>query len=145
MANVANITITTTVGWTVGGTEYNVVNSRTITNGQKPFQQVVDVLTASEVELLKIGASGEAGELSDINFVVITNKDQNNDCRVRLSDTGGNTSDHNLPPNGSLIVHTKELSVSATGVAFASFNDIDVIAAQFDTADGEVEITAGRV
>ena len=145
MAKTGNITITTQIGWTVGTTEFNVTSTRTINDGQKPIQQVVDVLTASEVEILKIGSAGVAGELADINFVVITNLDQNNDCRIRLKDTGNDTSDHNLPPGGSFIFHNTDLNYSATGAVFAAYQTIDTIAAQFEIADGEIEITAGRV
>lgn len=145
MANTGNVTLTTQVAWTVGNTEFNVTAERTINNAQKPLQQVVDVPTASEVELLKVGSTGVAGEISDINFVVITNRDQNNNCRVRLSDTGNDTSDHSVPPGGSLVFHNTDLNVSATGAAFAAYQTLDTIAAQFDVADGEIEITVGRV
>ncbi len=146
MAETGNITITDSVAWTVGTTEYNTTATKAIANGQKPLQQVVAVLTASETEILKVGTTGVAGEIPDISFLNITNKDENNWCRIRRNVTGGHAFDEKLLPGETTKVNNTDISVSATSAAFGgSFNTIDTVSAQFDTADGELEITAGTV
>lgn len=136
MADLTN-TITTSV--TVGNTTYNLSVNETITlTDDNVVKQVITVPT-SETDLATIGAVGPAG-LSDLAFLLVVNRDGTNFIRLRLKDTGGHTADFKVPAGQSLMIKTKDINVSTTGGAFASFSSIDTIAAQADTASCDVEI-----
>jgi hypothetical protein len=136
MASLTN-NITTSV--TIGTTTYNLTVSESITlTDDNVVHQTLSVPT-SEVDLATIGAVGPAG-LSDLAFLLVVNRDGTNFIRLRLEDTGGHTADFKVPAGQSLMIKTKDINVSATGGAFASFSSIDTIAAQADTASCDVEI-----
>ena len=133
--------LTTTYGATVtiDGTAYTVSNAETITlTNNEAVQQVIKVPT-SEIELANLGAQGPAS-LADLSYLVVINRDGTNFVRLRLSDTGGATMDVKLEPNRAFIFNSRELSVSATEAAFASFSNIDNVKAQADTAACNVEL-----
>lgn len=133
--------LTTTYGATVtiNGSTYAVANNESITlTGEEAVKQVVSVPT-SETTIANLGAVGPSS-LTDLSYLVVINRDGTNFVRLRLSDTGGATMDVKLEPNRAFIFNSRELSVSATEGAFASFSNIDNIKAQADTAACDVEL-----
>lgn len=136
MANLTN-TISTSV--TIGTTTYDLSVSETIAlTDDNVVHQTLSVPT-SEVDLATIGAIGPGG-LTDVSFILVVNRDGTNFIRLRLEDTGGHTADLKVPAGRAVLINSKDLNVSATGAAFASFSSIDTIAAQADTATCDIEI-----
>ena len=125
------------------GKEISLDASTTVENVGEVMSREVKVPT-SEVTTVLIGSPVAAGQLSDIKFCVIPNLDTDNFVRIRLEDTGGNTSDFKILPGKSLDIYNSDLSVSETGAAFVSFSTIDTISAQADTADVIISIMAGE-
>ena len=133
--------LTTTFGAsvTINGTSYNVINNESVTLvGEEAVQQVINVPT-SETTIANVGAVGPAS-LTDLSYLVVINRDSTNFVRLRLSDTGGATTDVKLTPGSAFIFNSRELSVSATEGAFSAFSNIDNIKAQADTAACDVEL-----
>jgi len=123
---------------------YELDAGTTVTNVGEVIRRDTKVEFAAEATLVLVGALRAAGQLTDIKFFVIKNNDDTNFVRLRLEDTSGHTVDHKILPGDSFDVFNTKLSVSETGVAFASFSDIDTISAQADTADVNVSIFAGE-
>jgi len=144
MAESATLSITKQFSITVGDDEYKMDAGSTVTAIGNAVKRQVTVPTASEVELLKIGASVAAGTLTDAKFCIIYNVDDTNTCRVRVEDTSGHTADFKLESGQAFDLYNTKINVSETGAAFASYSDWDTISAQFDVADGELIIFAGE-
>lgn len=137
MSTILSTTFGATV--TINGTTYAVSNNESITlTGEDAVLQTVNVPT-SETTLANLGAVGPAS-LTDLSYLVVINRDGTNFVRLRLSDTGGATMDVKLGAGKAFVFNTRELSVSATEGAFASFSNIDNIKAQADTAACDVEL-----
>jgi hypothetical protein len=137
MSTILSTTFGATV--TINGTTYAVSNNESITlTGEDAVLQTVNVPT-SETTLANLGAVGPAS-LTDLSYLVVINRDGTNFVRLRLSDTGGATMDVKLEAGKAFVFNSRELSVSATEGAFASFSNIDNIKAQADTAACDVEL-----
>lgn len=137
MSTILSTTFGATV--TINGTTYAVSNNESITlTGEDAVLQTVNVPT-SETTLANLGSLGP-GSINDLAFGVIINRDGTNFVRLRISDTGGATADIKLKAGEAFLLHSRDLSVSATEGAFASFSSIDNIKAQADTAACDVEI-----
>ena len=144
MADSATLSITHQLSITIGEDEYKLDSSATITGVGNAVKRQVTVPTASEVDLLKVAATVAEGTLTDISFLVVQNVDDTNFCRLRVAEAGGETYDVKIPAGlYHVLWNTKINSEDAEG-AFAAFSDWDMIAAQFDTADGELIIFAGE-
>ena len=139
------LTIATTATLTIGTTEYNLSKSHDVVNVTNSANRRVTVPFASEVELIKIGASVAAGQLTKIDALYIINQDAVNFVRIRFEDTGAHTYDVKLKAGESHLIWSVDTNVSETGVAFAAFSSIDTIAAQADTADVDVEFLAVEI
>jgi len=126
------------------GREFILDAGGSVSNVGEVAQREFKVPTGSEVEVLTIGATVGAGQLTDLKFMVLVNQDDTNTCRIRLKDTGGDTADFNLQPGQAFDVYNTDLNVSESAAAFASFSTIDTISAQFDTADGILGVYAGE-
>ena len=80
--------------------------------------------------------------VNDIKQALIVNRDDTNFVRIRVKNTGGATMDVKLLAGQSYIINTNQLSVSETDGAFASFETIDTVLAEADTAECKVEVIA---
>lgn len=123
----------------INGTTYSLVNNESITLTNDDVVHQVYSVPTSETVLGNLGSLG-AGSINDLAFGVIINRDGTNFVRLRISDTGGATADIKLKAGEAFLLHSRDLSVSATEGAFASFSSIDNIKAQADTAACDVEL-----
>ncbi len=123
---------------------YELDAGTTVTNVGEVIRRDTKVEFAAESTLVLVGALRAAGQLTDIKFFVIKNNDDTNFITLSLKDTGGDTVYHKVLPGDSFDIYNTKLNVSETGVAFASFADIDTISAQADTGDVDVSIFAGE-
>jgi len=139
------LTSTITATLTLDNTEYNVTNATSIVNVTNATRRRVTVPTASEVNLVEIAATVGSGTLTDIDYLLIVNRDSTNFCRIRFADTGADTFDIKLKPGENFLYYSVDLNVSATEGAYAAFSSLDKVAAQFDTADGDLEVLVAEI
>ena len=133
------LTSSVTASVTVNGTTYSAINNESITlANDEVVHQVLNVPT-SETTIGNLGLVGPAS-LSDLSYALIVNRDGTNFVRLRLSDTGGATTDVKLKAGECFILHSRDLSVSATEGSFSSFSSIDNIKAQANSAACDVEL-----
>jgi hypothetical protein len=59
-----------------------------------------------------------------------------------LSRTSHDTFDLKLPAGATFMISTGDISANSSGSAFSSFDEWDVVAAQADTADVDIELVA---
>lgn len=141
----ADFTTTITTTGTLNGNTYSVTQASTIAAVTEVINRRVTVPVGSQVDLLTIGAAVGPGQVSTLSQMIILNKDSTNFIRLRLEDTGGNTSDHKIEAGRSFVINNDQLNVSETGVAFVSFDTIDTIALQADTVDVVIEFIALQI
>lgn len=133
------LTATTTATVTIGGTDYALTSNESITlTDDEAVKQVVKVPT-SETTIANSGSVGPAS-LEGLSYLLVVNRDGTNFIRLRLSDTGGHTVDVKIGAGQCFVFKNRDLNVSATEGAFASFSQIDNIKAQADTAECSVEL-----
>jgi len=137
----AALTITITENISLDGIPYDSTITQNLTNVENVISTQKNVLT-SVGDILTVGASGD---ITDINYLRITNSDPTNFVTIGLKDTGGDTSYHKLEAGRSLIANNTKLDVNITGAVVAAFSDIDTITAQFDTGAGIVKLFAAKV
>ena len=139
------LTIQVKTALTLDGANYDTDNTTTIPNvtNVMPLQKTIP--SASEIEILKIGTSGVAGELDNIRAFHIVNKDSTNFVRIRLLKAGADTADFKIEAGSQMIFNNSDLSVDAAAGAFAAFVQFDTILCQADTADVDIEATAYQV
>ena len=135
----ADLTNTLTSSVTIGTTEHSLTVSETITlTDDNVVHQTLSIPT-SETDIGKAG-SVQPGGLTDLKYAMIVNRDATNFVRLRVKDDGAHAFDIKLKAGEFAVIHSRELNVSATSAAFASFSNLDTIAAQADTATCDVEI-----
>ena len=133
------LTATTTATVTIDGTDYALASNESITlTDDEAVKQVVKVPT-SETTIANLGSVGPAS-LEGLSYLLVVNRDATNFIRLRLSDTGGHTVDVKVGPSQCFVFKNRDLNVSTTEGAFASFSQIDNIKAQADTAECSVEL-----
>lgn len=136
MADLTNV-LTTSV--TIGTTDYSFSVSETISLTDDNITQQVLSVPTSETDVATVGAIGPGG-LSDLKFMVISNRDGTNFVRVRVKDDAAHAFDIKLLAGEFFVLHNRSINVSATAGAFAAFSNLDTIAVQADTATCDVEI-----
>lgn len=141
------LVVTISTQLSLAGQVYDTANQLSIPNITSPIDRIVTVPTSSQVTLVTFGAQVAAGQLvtDNVKFVLITNKDNTNYIRLRVTRTSQDTFDVKIPAGGYYIMMNPKESVSATGVAFSSFVDAYNISAQADTAAVDVQIFAASI
>ena len=125
----------------------NTENQLEIPNINAIDHRIVNVPSSSQVTLLTFGSSVAAGQLiiGNVKYVQVTNKDNANYVRVRVSRTNADTFDVKIDPGGYYIMMNPSESVSANASAFSSFVDAYNLSAQANTAPVDVEIFAASI
>lgn len=136
------LTVTISEAITLNDVAINSSNILSVPSINEISKRIMTVPSASEKSLLAFGTAVAAGTYirADVKYIRITNKDSANFVRIRVTKTGADTFDTKLEPGKSFMMGNTKESVSATGVAFSAFQDIDFISGQADTADVDVEI-----
>ena len=135
-----NLVVTLSEQLTSNNQTFNYENQLTLTN-IKPFDPRVMTIPTSEVTVIAFGAAVSAGTFiaANVKYIRITNKDDTNFIRVRVTDVGGQTFDVRVDAGKFFTMGNTKESVSATGGAFSAFVDADNISAQADTAAVDIE------
>ena len=137
-------TITISEGLTLGGVDRSGAHTRTIQNIAEADRRVLTIPSASEIDILSVGTSNGQGTFirSNIRYIRITNYDNTNFVRIRVSRTSHDTFDLKLPAGATFMISTGDISANSSGSSFSSFDEWDVISAQADTADVDIELVA---
>ena len=137
-------TITISEGLTLGGVDRSGAHTRTIQNIAEADRRVLTIPSSSEIDILSVGTSNGQGTFirSNIRYIRITNYDNTNFVRIRVSRTSHDTFDLKLPAGATFMISTGDISANSSGSAFSSFDEWDVVAAQADTADVDIELVA---
>lgn len=125
----------------------NTENQLEIPNINAIDHRIVNVPSSSQVTLLTFGSSVAAGQLiiGNVKYVQVTNKDNANYVRLRVSRTNADTFDVKIDAGGYYIMMNPSESVSANASAFSAFVDAYNISAQANTAPVDVEIFAASI
>lgn len=133
------VELTTTL--TLNTETFNISNKLTITNINQADKRILSIPFASEVVIVNFDTVVGAGTFigANVKYLQIVNKDSANFIRIRVAKTGGQTFDVKLEAGKFFILGNNKESVSETEAAFVSFEDIDSISAQADTASVDIE------
>jgi len=143
----ATLTITISEAINLNGQPINSQNQLTIANVAAVDKRIVTIPTTSEVTVVDFATGVAAGTfISDnLKYVRITNKDTVNYARIRVTKNGSQTYDQQLDAGKSMIMGNTKESVSATGVSFATYVNMDSINAQAYVAPIDIEVFVASV
>lgn len=136
----SNLTVTITEQLTSNGQVVNYSNQVVLAN-IKPFDPRIMTIPTSEVTVVEFAAAVAAGTFiaANVKYVRITNKDDTNFLRVRVTKISGQTFDVQVDPGKSFLMGNVKESANTNGGAFSAFVDADNISAQADTAPIDIE------
>ena len=119
-------------------------HSQTISNIAEVDRRVLSVPSASEIDVLGIGTTNGQGAFirANLRYVRITNLDNTNFVRIRVSRTSHDTFDLKIPAGATFMISTGDISANSSGSSFSSFDEWDVISAQADTSEVDIEVVA---
>jgi hypothetical protein len=139
----ATATVQIVESLTLGGVNRGATHTRTIDNISEADRRVLSVPSASEITVLSVGTANAQGTFvrTNIRYIRITNLDNTNFVRVSVQESH-DTFDLKIPAGATFMVHTGDISANSSGSAFSSFDEWDVISAQADTADVDIEVFA---
>ena len=140
----ATATVQITESLTLGNVDRGGSHTRTITNVAEADRRVMTVPSSGEIDLIELDTANGQGKFvrSSIRYIRITNLDDTNFVRIRVSRTSHDTFDLKLPAGATFMISTGDISANSSGSAFSSFDEWDVVAAQADTADVDIELVA---
>lgn len=117
-------------------------NSLTIASINEVDKRIVTIPFASEVTVLNFAVAVAAGTyiIGNVKYIRITNKDDTNFVRIRVTKATAETFDIKLEAGKSFMMGNTSESVSATAAAFSAFVDMTSINAQADTANVDCEV-----
>lgn len=143
----ASLTVTVTEQIELNGQSINSENQLVISDINEVSKRIVTIGISSEVSLVLFGAAVAAGTFinSNIKYIRITNKDNTNFVRLRITKATAETFDIKLEAGKSFMLGNVKESVSATAGAFSAFVDATGINAQADTAAVDLEIFVASI
>lgn len=135
-----SLTVTISENIVLNNQPINSDNQFTISNITQVDKRLVSIPT-SEITVVSFGAANAAGTFiaANVKYIRITNKDDTNFVRIRVTKSGADTFDIKLEAGKSFMMGNTKESVSATAVTFSAFTDATSINAQADTAAVEIE------
>jgi hypothetical protein len=136
----SSLVVTINEQLTSNGQNFNYTNQVTLTN-IKPFDPRIMTVPTSEVTVIAFGAAVAAGTFvaANVKYIRITNKDDTNFVRVRVTKGSSQTFDVKVEPGKSFIMGNVSESANTNGGAFSAFVNADNISAQADTAAVDIE------
>jgi len=135
----ASATVTINESIFLNGKDQGGSHTRTIANINESDRRIMTVPTASEINLIELNTDNGQGKFvgSAIKYIRITNLDDTNFVRIRISDGGTHVADIKVAAGATFMLSTDKIHTGAG--AFASFVDMTQIAAQADTAACDIE------
>ena len=142
-------TLTVTIAATLdfgGSKTYNLAKTVTISNITEADKRIIPVPIASEVEIIGIqSAAIDRGAFTDFDCLILINQDDTNFVRLRISENGGDTADFRLDAGEVMFFWNAKIEVNTTEAAFGAFVTPDMISAQADTAEVDLEYAIYKV
>lgn len=137
----ATATVQIVESLTLGGVDRGGTHTRTIPNVAEADRRVMTVHSANEIDLIELNTANGQGKFvrSSIKHIRITNLDNTNFIRVRFKKSGAATADVPIDAGATFLLSIGSMDANTTPSAFSAFVDIDVISAQADTADVDIE------
>jgi hypothetical protein len=134
-------TVTISEQLVLGGVDRSASHTRTINNIAEADRRVMAIESASEIDIIELNANNGQGKFirSAIRYIRITNLDNTNFIRVRFKKSGAETADVKVDAGATFMLSTGSMDADTAAGAFSAFVDIDVISAQADTADCDIE------
>lgn len=146
---ITNATLTATISETItlNGQSINSENQLLISDINEISKRIVTIPIAAEATVILFGSLVAAGTFiaANVKYIRITNKDNTNFVRIRVTSTGSQTFDVKLEAGKSFIMGNTKETVSATAVAFSAFIDATSINAQADTAAVDIEVFVATI
>lgn len=135
-----DLTVTITEQLTSNGQNFNYLNKLVLSN-IKPFDPRVMTIPITQVTVIDFSTEVAAGTFiaANVKYIRITNKDDTNFIRIRVTKTGGQTFDLKLDAGKSFITGNTKESANIDGGAFSAFVDAVNISAQADTSPVDIE------
>lgn len=142
-----SLTVTVSEAITLNGQAINSENQVVIEEINEIAKRIMSVPSSSEVTMISFSTAVAAGTFvrGDVKYLRITNKDTINYARIRVKKSGADTFDVRLDAGKSFIMGNAKVNVSATAVAFATFQDADSISGQADTAAVDMEFVVASI
>ena len=137
----ATATVQIVESLTLGGVDRGGTHTRSISNVAEADRRVMTIDSANEIDIIELNTNNGQGKFirSAIRYIRITNLDNTNFLRVRFKKSGGATADVKVDAGATFMLSTGSMDADATPGAFSAFVDVDVISAQADTADCDIE------
>ncbi len=135
-----SLTVTISEKLTSNGQNFNYENQFVLAN-IKPFDPRVMTIPITEVTIIDFSTVVAAGTfiVANVKYIRITNKDDTNFIRVRVTKTSGQTFDVKVDAGKSFLMGNTKESANTGGSSFSAFVDADNISAQSDTAPCDIE------
>ena len=134
-------TVTISEQLVLAGVDRSGLHTRTITNIAEADRRVMTIDSANEIDIIELNSNNGQGKFirSAIRYIRITNLDNTNFLRVRFKKSGAETADVKVDAGATFMLSTGSMDADTSAGAFSAFVDIDVISAQADTADVDIE------
>ena len=134
-------TVTISEQLVLAGVDRSGSHTRTITNIAEADRRVMTIDSANEIDIIELNSNNGQGKFirSAIRYIRITNLDNTNFLRVRFKKSGAETADVKVDAGATFMLSTGSMDADTAAGAFSAFVDIDVISAQADTADVDIE------
>lgn len=142
-----SLVVTISEAIVLNGQPINSENQLTIANINEVDKRIVTIPTAAEATVLVFGALVAAGTYiaANVKYIRITNKDDTNFVRIRVTKSGAETFDIKLEAGKSFFMGNVSESVSATAATFSAFVSMTSINAQADTAAVDIEVFVASI
>lgn len=138
---VSNLTVTINESLTSNGQALTYTNQLVLAN-IKPFDpRIMTIPTSGAVTVVAFSTAVAAGTFiaANVKYIRITNKDDTNFIRVRVTVVSGQTFDVKVEAGKSFIMGNVSESANTSGGAFSAFVSADNISAQADTGAVDIE------
>ena len=126
----------------LNGTKHVYETKKGISSVNMVAQRIVRVPT-SVATILSFGATVAAGTYvqGDVKYIRITNLDDTNYITLGLKDSTNNESAYfKIEKGGTMIFNNAKLEANSNGAVASTFEDIELINAQANTAAVDIEI-----
>mgnify|MGYP000529385582 CR=1 FL=1 len=143
----SNLTVTISSTITLGKQELSSTNQIIIPNIALYDKRIVNVLTTPQANIIQFSSGSSAGTFvtSNVKYIQITNLDNSNWCRIRVTKASAETFDIKLDPGQSFIMCNAKESAVANGASFSAFVDATAIAAQADTGAVDLQVIVASI
>ena len=145
-------TVQITESLTLAGVDRSGAHTRTISNVAEADRRVMTVAHSGEIDLIELNSANEIDLIelnsdngqgkfvrASIRYIRITNLDNTNHIRVRFKKSGAETVDVKVSAGATFLLSTGDFEAKVAAGAFSTYEEIDVISAQADTADVDIE------